>query len=465
MIPARYRSGLTAKTVGITCLIAVLVIGATLWTSRAFQRLDALVVNMTNTEMDNLMTSVRLVQQTESLISLGLMLTAAETQHERRAALIDLTDRTAWIGQLTKEFYHSGADTELIARIEHTQQRLSDNITLLNSLVRDRIDGQASDSELAHIRTLATENRELAGRLSALMGYVAATMRTQMLDQSRQLSAEIQTHQQRLTWLTLLLLVTALVSGIYFEMTVVRRILRFQRALGEPDVTPDHLRVGGSDEISQLGATMGRYVERIQSQEARMQKIHTELAFLAEHDPLTELANRRHFHVAARALLEQTTQPLCVAIGDIDHFKQINDRYGHAIGDQTLVHVARRISAGLRDTDILARFGGEEFAAVLSVRSSEDGYRIFEQIRQDIARHPLTLDDGEQIGVTISFGLTMITDLDARSTLPASALPALLNDALRQADSALYRAKRAGRNRVDMTTAPPSADTTGTAPV
>jgi diguanylate cyclase (GGDEF)-like protein len=129
------------------------------------------------------------------------------------------------------------------------------------------------------------------------------------------------------------------------------------------------------------------------------------------------------------------------------------------------VHVARRISAGLRDTDILARFGGEEFAAVLSVRSSEDGYRIFEQIRQDIARHPLTLDDGEQIGVTISFGLTMITDLDARSTLPASALPALLNDALRQADSALYRAKRAGRNRVDMTTAPPSADTTGTAPV
>lgn len=446
MIKKRLGSRLTTKTVGITFGIVLMVVATTMLTASALSRLSGLVEAMAGTQMEQLMTSVRLVQQTESLNSLGLMLSTAQSHDQRRAAQVELTDRTSWIHTLMRDLQITGQNPELIQRAEAAEHQLVENMHQLNSLVRKRIDGEARATDVAKIQALSDENRELAGRLSVLMGYFAATMRNRMVSQSDLLVEKIGKYRQHLIMLAIILLVSAILGGIYFERTVVHRILRMQRAVSKPDVSPAELNVGGRDEITQLAATVSSYVVRIKAQETRMQGIHDELTFLAEHDPLTELANRRHFYAAACRLLAQSRHPLCIAIGDIDHFKLINDKYGHAVGDQALIQVARHLKASLRENDIIARFGGEEFAAVLPVRAIEDAERIFEQIRQELATKPLKLES-ETVTVTLSFGLTLVDDLPIGPDNDAAA-EAVLNRALREADLALYEAKNCGRNRV-----------------
>ncbi|MBS98948.1 MAG: hypothetical protein CMI01_09750 [Oceanospirillaceae bacterium] len=443
----RFGAGLTARTVGVTSVIAVVVVGLTLLTARTVGSLHTLVEDMASAEMENLMTSVRLVQQTESLISLGMMLAAAENHTERRTAMVELTDRTTWINKLTKNLLKQDDSRVLVSRVENTQSQLVTNIDLLNRLIRKRIDGEAAPEDMRLIRTLADVNRELAGRLSVLMGYYSASMRSQMVERSNQLNDEIEEHQRNLILLTAVLLLTALATGFTFEMTVVRRIRRIQSAVDADNVEPEQVEQKGQDEIAQLSRTLAGYIRRIREQESKMQRINGELAFLAEHDPLTGLANRRHFYAAADRLIRNSSTPLCVALGDIDHFKEINDRYGHAVGDRVLAEAATRLKSGLRESDILARVGGEEFAAILPMRSRDDCLHLFDQIRQSVAAYRFEPKPGHTLTMTISFGVTFLEDTSA-ATSEEEAENGLLSQALGAADQALYRAKHLGRNRV-----------------
>ncbi|NUM49173.1 MAG: GGDEF domain-containing protein [Anaerolineales bacterium] len=167
---------------------------------------------------------------------------------------------------------------------------------------------------------------------------------------------------------------------------------------------------------------------------------------VAEHiatiDPLTGLFNRRHFfhlaeHAFTRALYDTT--PLCVLMFDIDHFKLVNDTYGHLIGDQVLIAAANLIRNGLRASDILGRYGGEEFSAILPDTTIEQGHLVAERIRQAIATTPIQTKK-KNITITISGGVGKIFVDDSFSTLT-------LNVLLDRADQALYQAKQAGRNR------------------
>ncbi|MDP3450989.1 MAG: GGDEF domain-containing protein, partial [Anaerolineaceae bacterium] len=157
---------------------------------------------------------------------------------------------------------------------------------------------------------------------------------------------------------------------------------------------------------------------------------------LAEKDSLTGLINRQKFTLIATKEMERSVRykrELCLFMLDIDHFKHINDQYGHGIGDQVLIKLAQLVSNHMRTSDTFARWGGEEFIGLLPETSLEQGITAVEKIRTLIADHDFELDKP----VTVSIGITELIDYGDNIDLFMDA-----------ADQALYQAKSGGRNRV-----------------
>lgn len=168
-------------------------------------------------------------------------------------------------------------------------------------------------------------------------------------------------------------------------------------------------------------------------------ELEQQLQALAMTDALTGLFNRRYFtqrgaHEIRRA--QRYHQPLGLLVFDVDHFKQVNDTYGHAAGDAVLQMIAATLRATLRDIDVPGRLGGEEFGVLLPNTRLADARRIAERLRMAIAA-AYTTRDGVELRVTASFGVSAIAAENED-----------LDDLLRAADAALYRAKSEGRDRV-----------------
>jgi two-component system cell cycle response regulator len=164
---------------------------------------------------------------------------------------------------------------------------------------------------------------------------------------------------------------------------------------------------------------------------------------LAMRDPLTGLYNRRCAApqlaaIAARSREEGT--PFAVMVMDLDRFKQVNDEYGHAAGDQVLVEVARRLTANLRETDVLARIGGEEFLAILPQSCMTVARRVAERLCQVMDDQPIRLHSGEDLRVTVSIGVAVAGATGDESFA--------VEGLVEQADLALLESKGAGRNQV-----------------
>lgn len=158
----------------------------------------------------------------------------------------------------------------------------------------------------------------------------------------------------------------------------------------------------------------------------------------AQTDALTGVANREHLFDALRRALDHCAAedaPLCLAIADLDHFKQVNDAHGHLAGDAVLRDVVARLSAGFRDFDLIGRYGGEEFAVVLQRTELAQAVEICERVRQRIAATPVT-SGLLAVPVTVSFGVARARPGDDVESIFA------------RADRALYAAKQGGRNRV-----------------
>ena len=173
---------------------------------------------------------------------------------------------------------------------------------------------------------------------------------------------------------------------------------------------------------------------------AALQAEREQLIQQASTDVLTGVANRRHFHEFLEEhfrLAARYGTPLSLFLVDLDHFKQLNDTYGHLVGDEVLRAVAQRMRAHLRDADLLARFGGEEFVVVLPSTPLEGAVQSAERVREALAARPIEAA-GQEIPVTASFGVSAYR-ADALMT------PEWL---IKEADLALYEAKRAGRNCV-----------------
>jgi two-component system, cell cycle response regulator len=165
-------------------------------------------------------------------------------------------------------------------------------------------------------------------------------------------------------------------------------------------------------------------------------------------DTLTALNNRRFFD---QRLLEEVEMArrkgdrLSCLLLDIDHFKQINDSYGHQTGDQVLMRVAALIRAQMRTTDVLSRYGGEEFSALLANTPEPEAVEVAERIRTSVEQHSFTADDGQTFNVTISIG---IATLDGGQSGQSTSVKNTAHILVGQADQALYKAKSAGRNQV-----------------
>jgi len=166
--------------------------------------------------------------------------------------------------------------------------------------------------------------------------------------------------------------------------------------------------------------------------------LHERIQKLAITDPLTGIHNRRGFTFLARQQLRQARRydrPLTLLMLDLDHFKRVNDKHGHQVGDQVLVEVSRRLKEELREADPLGRYGGEEFIILLPETTKKEGERIAHRLLKSIRNQAVETDAGE-IQITISIGLAF-KETDSE-----------LDKLIQKADQALYRAKEMGRDQV-----------------
>ena len=159
-------------------------------------------------------------------------------------------------------------------------------------------------------------------------------------------------------------------------------------------------------------------------------------------DQLTGLHNRRYMDSQLETLMAQATAPggesSALLILDIDHFKRINDTYGHDVGDEVLREFAQRLAANVRAVDLPVRQGGEEFVVLMPNTGLADAAHIAERVRENVAGAPFSAKGGtEQLNVTISIGAAVTLG-------PGDTAQALI----KRADEALYEAKSSGRNRV-----------------
>jgi len=183
--------------------------------------------------------------------------------------------------------------------------------------------------------------------------------------------------------------------------------------------------------------------DELKERNRQLEDLLHKLEIMAITDHLTEIYNRRHFEEIlkrefARAL--RYNLHLSCLMCDIDHFKRINDTYGHAAGDTVLKETARLIASSIREIDIVGRWGGEEFAVLLTQAKKEDARKVAERIRREVEGHRFhALPENER--VTISIGVAGIPEngeIDNWEKL------------IKYADEALYRAKRNGRNRIEL---------------
>lgn len=188
------------------------------------------------------------------------------------------------------------------------------------------------------------------------------------------------------------------------------------------------------DEVAQKGRAL-----------AALKESEASFRYMAEHDALTGILNRRSFYDVALMELKRAKMlgyHCALVIFDIDHFKQFNDTYGHLEGDQALKHVTNTIASGLRQGDIFARYGGEEFVCLLSLVNRPQGDVVIERLRKLIEESPVPTQHGD-VSITASIGMVSIPpDFGELRDV------AFLEEALSYADVALYEAKGGGRNRL-----------------
>jgi len=223
----------------------------------------------------------------------------------------------------------------------------------------------------------------------------------------------------------------------------------FLSAVTDYDRRARLIRGGASDSISKpfhpadLVARLELHLKLVRLQRELVSK-NKLLEQLSTTDPLTGLRNRRYLtEVLSVEFLraKRYHTPLSVVMADIDHFKTVNDRYGHAVGDSVLEAVGGILRRRLRGSDYGGRYGGEEFLMVLANSEAEGAAVFAERLRQEVEATELGAESGSSISVTVSVGVATLAQ-DHQTP----------GDLVSHADEAMYRAKQAGRNRVETAT-------------
>ena len=304
------------------------------------------------------------------------------------------------------------------------------------------------------------EDRYIAGKPIVLgkqiIGAVAVGISTRALDEK--ITA--------LTQQSLIFASITLIIGVGLSLWLGRQITSPLRALTDiaKQMTGGDLfvriEIPSQDEIGQLGDAFSQMATSIQNREVELRDLtasleHTieertdelrrqnkRLERIAIEDSLTGIYNRRHFFDLAEQEIERAKRygsPLSIVIMDADYFKNINDAYGHLIGDQILINLAKLCQENIRSLDIIARYGGEEFVVLMPEANLEDAWKSAERLRKLVAETSM-IAGGLNVMITISLG---VASWENNKDLDFNAL-------LARADRALYQSKESGRNRVSV---------------
>jgi len=199
----------------------------------------------------------------------------------------------------------------------------------------------------------------------------------------------------------------------------------------------------GELEHQKLFGQLQELAKKVKAMEAEAEANRSSLEkqrFKALHDPLTELPNREAYNERIANEYHRWLRyrhPLTIAMCDLDHFKHINDTFGHQAGDRVLRFISRSIARRLRDIDFFGRYGGEEFVVIMPDTTREQAFAVLEKIRATIAATSFNYKN-EPMPITLSVGITQFEEGDRIET------------ALARADTALYSAKKNGRNRCQL---------------
>jgi two-component system cell cycle response regulator len=229
----------------------------------------------------------------------------------------------------------------------------------------------------------------------------------------------------------------------------IRSLTQAVKAMSKGELL-QHVDVRSQDEVGILTEAFNRMSEQLNQRATELRASHAQIQEQAEQlrelsirDPLTRLHNRRYFDEHCAQLFRQAARyerPLSLVLGDIDHFKQINDRFSHSIGDEVLKQMGEILRSTLRGSDLIARYGGEEFVIAFPETTAFQAHATCESLRKRIENHPWQVLHPD-LKVTMSMGLCADLQLGSVQTM------------LHQADEQLYRAKHEGRNRVCSTIA------------
>jgi len=278
--------------------------------------------------------------------------------------------------------------------------------------------------------------RQLSAQVSLLVDDVSVQGVNLASRDLREVNAAMQVARYKLIAVVLLEAVFLCVFLFFVRQTLIHPLQNIYRKLSQlsveqppPAFPPAHmLEIQAVEEsIVELHASL------VANEAARQQ-----LELLANRDGLTGLTNRRHFMLLAEqelARAQRYRRSLTVGMADLDHFKRLNDTYGHAAGDAVLKAFAALVGDTLRQSDLSCRYGGEEFAFLFPEVGIDEALRLAERLRERFSGVEIRVPDGRLVRVTFSMGLA-----------DATLLP--LEGALKLADEALYEAKRGGRNRI-----------------
>lgn len=233
------------------------------------------------------------------------------------------------------------------------------------------------------------------------------------------------------------LLVARWLGQRYFARGL-QQLCRVAEHIREDDLAVRCGTVSGCKEITTLSTTFDLMLDVLEQKNAQLRK-------LSSTDPLTGLWNRRHFTSVANlelSLAAREKRNVTVVMADIDHFKKVNDTYGHAVGDMVLQQFATLLRDTARTSDIVARYGGEEFILFLPSTEATGALVLVEKLRCGVESMRVQLPSGELLSITASFGVA--SQVPERGTTEILLLEALQ----RRADEALYASKLNGRNKV-----------------
>jgi len=251
------------------------------------------------------------------------------------------------------------------------------------------------------------------------------------------------TLKKNLAGITIAMMLLMLVAWYGSNVVVLQKIqimLDVARRVHNGDLTARTGFPPNKEELSRLGNALDDMAQALEQREVELQAALKLVQEQAIHDPLTGLYNRRQMEeLLSREFLrvQRSGSTFSVVMVDIDHFKRINDTHGHETGDEVLVRIATLLVNAVRRSDIVCRYGGEEFLILLLGSSAENAVRRATEVQRSVRNLVLSLRGGATLSITASFGVAACpehgTDRDAL---------------LRAADRALYRAKNSGRDQV-----------------